>query len=541
MLNPTLNKDDYYYVDLYTSQHKPVHKRIHRLIADAFLGKNDELVVNHIDGNKHNNNIKNIEWVTAKQNSTLAAKAGLYKTKPIRIVETGEVFNSIKECADAIKVHPSSISSCLCENSKKKQSTCVGLHFEHADKRQEKKPSFLYDHQKDAVTRMFNGSILNGGVGTGKSRTGLYYYFKEQGGSMDPYVPMKKPKDLYIITTAKKRDSLEWQQELLPFHLTTNEKENIWYKNKVVVDSWNNIPKYIKVKDAFFIFDEDRVTGNGVWVKSFYKIAKANDWIILSATAGDTWEDYIPVFVANGFYKNKTEFTREHVVYSRFTKYPKIDRYINTGRLVRLRNHILIDMDVKKHTIPHHEDVYVRYDISKYKDAIRTRWDPFKNEPIQQAAGLCYVLRKIVNTDESRAAALLEILENRKRAIIFYNFDYELDILMNLAYGEAIEVAQWNGHKHQPVPDSDRWVYLVQYTAGCEGWNCIKTDTIIFYSQTYSYKTLEQASGRIDRLNTPYIDLYYYHLRTRSGIDLAIHKALTNKKQFNEGKFIKWQ
>lgn len=406
---------------------------------------------------------------------------------------------------------------------------------------QTKKEPFLRKEQREAVEKMFSGCILNGGVGTGKSRTGLYYYCKEQGGSMDPYVPMKKPKDLYIITTAKKRDSLEWKQELFPFYLTTDEKENVWYKNKVVVDSWNNIPKYIKVKDAFFIFDEDRVTGNGVWVKSFYKIAKANDWIILSATAGDTWEDYIPVFVANGFYKNKTEFTREHIVYSRFTKYPKIDRYVNTGRLVRLRNHILIDMDVKKHTIPHHEDVYVRYDISKYKDAIRTRWDPFKNEPIQQAAGLCYVLRKIVNTDESRAAALLEILENRKRAIIFYNFDYELDILMNLAYGEAIEVAQWNGHKHQPVPDSDRWVYLVQYTAGCEGWNCIKTDTIIFYSQTYSYKTLEQASGRIDRLNTPYIDLYYYHLRTRSGIDLAIHKALTNKKQFNEGKFIKWQ
>lgn len=388
---------------------------------------------------------------------------------------------------------------------------------------------------------MFSGCILNGGVGTGKSRTGLYYYCKEQGGSMDPYVPMKKPKDLYIITTAKKRDSLEWKQELFPFYLTTDEKENVWYKNKVVVDSWNNIPKYIKVKDAFFIFDEDRVTGNGVWVKSFYKIAKANDWIILSATPGDTWEDYIPVFVANGFYKNKTEFLREHAIYSRFTKFPKIERYIGTGRLIRLRDHILIDMEVNKHTIPHHEDVYVRYDISKYKDAIRTRWDPFKNEPIQQAAGLCYVLRKIVNTDESRAAALLEILENRKRAIIFYNFDYELDILMNLAYGEAIEVAQWNGHKHQPVPDSDRWVYLVQYTAGCEGWNCIKTDTIVFYSQTYSYKTLEQASGRIDRLNTPYIDLYYYHLRTRSGIDLAIHKALTNKKQFNEGKFIKWQ
>lgn len=403
-----------------------------------------------------------------------------------------------------------------------------------------KKKSFLRDEQKEAVGKMFTGCILNGGVGSGKSRTGLYYYCKEQGGDMDPYVPMKNPKDLYIITTAQKRDKREWEQELLPFYLTTDKKENIWYKNKVVVDSWNNIPKYIDIKDAFFIFDEDRVTGNGVWVKSFYKIAKSNDWIILSATPGDTWQDYIPVFIANGFYKNKTEFSREHIIYSRFTKYPKIDRYVNTGRLIRLRNKILIDMEVKRQTIPHHEDIYVNYNVSMYKDAIKTRWDPYKDEPIQQASGLCYVLRKIVNSDESRAVALLEILETRKRAIIFYNFDYELDILLNIAYREGVEVAQWNGHKHQPVPDSDRWVYLVQYTAGCEGWNCIKTDTIVFYSQTYSYKTLEQASGRIDRLNTPYIDLYYYHLRTRSGIDLAIYKALTTKKIFNEGKFIKW-
>lgn len=403
-----------------------------------------------------------------------------------------------------------------------------------------KKQPFLYDHQKEAVGKMFSGCILNGGVGTGKSRTGLYYYCKEQGGNMDPYVPMKNPKDLYIITTAKKRDTFEWEQEMLPFYLTTKKEENIWYKNKVVVDSWNNIRKYTNIDNAFFIFDEDRVTGNGTWVKSFYQITKKNEWIILSATPGDTWMDYFPVFKANGFYKNITEFRREHIVYSQFTKYPKIDRYLNTGRLIRLRNKILIDMDVAKHTVPHHEDVFVQYDISMYKDAIRNRWDPYKNEPIQQAAGLCYVLRKIVNSDESRAVALLEIMEVRKRIIVFYNFDYELDILMNLAYGEGVEVAQWNGHKHQPVPDSDRWVYLVQYTAGCEGWNCIKTDTIVFYSQTYSYKTLEQASGRIDRLNTPYIDLYYYYLRTRSGIDLAIHKALTDKKKFNEGKFVKW-
>ena len=399
----------------------------------------------------------------------------------------------------------------------------------------------LYDYQLDAIKRMKNGCILCGGVGSGKSRTSLAYYYLKQGGDVVPkdYIPMTNPKDLYIITTARKRDTLEWEGELSPFLLSPNPEVN-YYKNTIVIDSWNNIKKYANVTGAFFIFDEQRVVGSGAWVKAFLKIAKRNEWILLSATPGDTWSDYIPVFVANGFYKNKTEFISEHVVYSRFSKFPKIDRYLGTGKLLRLRNDILIDMDFKRQTISHHDDAYVKYDIEKYKTAMRTRWDPYKNEPIQQASGLCYVLRRIVNEDDSRQIMLMEIFENHPKLIVFYNFDYELDILKGLYYREKVEIAEWNGHKHQPIPTSKSWVYLVQYTAGCEGWNCITTDTIVFYSQNYSYKVMQQAAGRIDRLNTPFKDLYYYHLKSRSGIDLAISKALSEKKQFNEKRWLNW-
>ena len=399
----------------------------------------------------------------------------------------------------------------------------------------------LRNYQLDAVRRMRTGSILCGGVGSGKSRTALAYYYKENGGILETssYVKMKNPRDLYIITTARKRDTLEWEEEMLPFLITTDPKDAV-YKHKVVIDSWNNIGKYKDVEGAFFIFDEQRVVGYGAWTKAFLKIAKANDWILLSATPGDTWTDYIPVFLANGFYRNKSEFIREHVIYSRYTRYPKIDRYIGTGRLLRLRDSILITMDFARDTVAHHEDVYCRYDISKYKDAIRTRWDPFKDEPIQQASGLCYVLRRIVNEDVSRQVALLEIFEDHPKMIVFYNFDYELDILKGMVFGDDVEVAEWNGHKHDAVPMGKRWVYLVQYTAGAEGWNCITTDTIVFYSQNYSYKIMQQSAGRTDRMNTPFKDLYYYHLKTRSGIDLAISKALATKKKFNETKFVKW-
>ena len=401
---------------------------------------------------------------------------------------------------------------------------------------------FLYDFQMEAVKKARNGSILNGSVGSGKSRTGLFYYFKENGGWIEgsDYTPMKNPKDLYIITTAKKRDSLEWNAELAWYRLSTDPEEN-YYKNKVVVDSWNNIKKYAEIKGAFFLLDEDRVTGSGAWVKAFLKIAKNNDWIILSATPGDTYMDYWAVFVANGFYKNKTEFQREHVIYSRFAKFPQIERYIGTQRLDRLRNRILIDMTVQRHTKPHHEDVYCNYNVQFYKDIFKKRWNPYKDEPIQQASSLCYVLRRIVNEDESRQVTLLELLEDHPKAIIFYNFDYEREILLNLGYSEGTKIAEWSGHAHQPVPTGNKWVYLTQYNSGCEGWNCITTDTIIFYSQNYSYKVMTQAAGRIDRLNTKFIDLYYFHLKSRSGIDLAISRALKEKKLFNEARWVnKW-
>lgn len=379
----------------------------------------------------------------------------------------------------------------------------------------------INNQQKAAVENMHDGCILCGETGSGKSRTAIAYY------------EINHPnRDMIIITTAKKRDTKDWYYEA----------EHLLSKNvNITVDSWNNITKYQDRKDTFFIFDEQRVVGYGTWAKTFIKIAKNNPWILLSATPGDCWMDYVPVFIANGFYKNITEFKHMHVIFKRFSKYPCIDRYVNTKRLVKCRDTILVRMADYRKTIRHDVDILCDYDMVLYKYIQKERKDIETGLPIKNVSELLYKMRKVINSDESREQEVLKLTEKHSAVIIFYNYDYELKILKSIPYKEGTEIAEWNGHKHEECPDGKRWVYLVQYSAGCEGWNCISTNAIIFYSQTYSYKTLEQAKGRIDRMNTTFINLYYYHLISNSKLDAAIRSALRRKKNFNESKFMnKW-
>jgi len=398
----------------------------------------------------------------------------------------------------------------------------------------------LFDYQKKAVTQLRTGSILWGGVGSGKTLTSLvYYYTVECGGSIFKEItPMERPKDLYVITTAKKRDSLDWNAEAA-FLGVSKDRECSVGGVKLTVDSWNNISKYKDVSGAFFIFDEQKVVGSGAWVKSFLKIIKSNNWILLTATPGDTWMDYIPVFVANGFYKNRTQFIRSHVVYNTFTKYPKVDRYVEIGKLIRLKNQILVPMEYKKKTVINNIDLVVSYNQKKFDRVFVDRWNPYKNRPVKEIGEACHVMRQVVNSEPSRFEAIVELVEKHRKLIIFYNFDYELDILRRLNDVLDIPVSEYNGHVHEDIPQGESWIYLVQYIAGAEAWNCIETNTVVFYSLNYSYKITTQAAGRIDRINTPFLNLYYYYLLSDSSIDRAIQKALKSKRNFNEMKFLK--
>lgn len=382
----------------------------------------------------------------------------------------------------------------------------------------------LRPHQLEAIENLDNGKILWGGVGVGKSHTALGYYMKRE-----------RERDIYVITTAKKRDSLDWEGAAIGFGIST--VRGLSSAGLLVVDSWNNIGKYIGVEDAFFIFDEQRLVGSGTWVKAFQRIAKANRWILLTATPGDTWIDYVPVFIANNLYRNATEFKREHVVYAPFSRYPKIVRYLEVRTLEKYRNMLLVEMPYTPHTtrIPH--DVICDYDTELFDKVVKRRWNVFENKPLKDVSEMFRVMRKVVNTDSSRLKALGEVLHQHHKVVVFYNFDYELEIMRNWLSGNEITFTEWNGHKHESVPETDEWVYLVQYAAGAEGWNCTYTDTILFYSLTYSYRNFMQSHGRIDRLDTPFTELHYYVLKSNSLIDKAIWNALSHKKMFNERAF----
>ena len=391
----------------------------------------------------------------------------------------------------------------------------------------------LTDYQIDAVEKMHNGCILRGGTGSGKTLTSLIYVFEKILKGSSPLYPGHKYQKsnlkipVYVITTPKKRDSCDWTREaaMVPLILTD-------------IDSWNNIKKYEHIKNAMFIFDESKVIGYGAWTQSFLKITKNNAWILLSATPGDTWLEYMPVFLANGFYKNKTEFEREHVMWSRFSKYPKVERYFNVPRLIRNRNSIIVDMYDQRATTQHHKDVICDFDQNHYNTMAQRRWNIFDNKPIRDISQLCYLLRRLINSDESRVKALVPIYARHKKVIIFYNFNYELDLLREWCNSNKIVYSEWNGHNHDDIPNTKFWVYLCQYTAAKEAWNCIDTDCIVFYSQTYSYKALIQSAGRIDRMNTTFMHLYYYHLISIAPIELAIQTSLESKETFNEKRWV---
>ena len=207
---------------------------------------------------------------------------------------------------------------------------------------------------------------------------------------------------------------------------------------------------------------------------------------------------------------------------------------------MKFKKEILVNMDDDKATKQWHIDLTCSYDPVLYNAYADSRWNFEEDMPIMNASKLVYMLRKVCNSDPSRLEKLYEICQSHPKLIIFYQFDYERDLITCMLSFKGIPYAEYNGHIHQPIPTGDRWAYVVHLSSS-EGWNCIETDTVVFYSLSYSYRAYVQACGRTDRRTTPFQDLYYYRLKSASKIDKAIMDAHRRKKKFNEANWVKKQ
>jgi hypothetical protein len=346
----------------------------------------------------------------------------------------------------------------------------------------------LMEHQLDAVNNLGNGKVLWGVTGSGKSAVVLEYYMRNEA-----------PRPIIVITTAKKRDSLDWYGEAAKFGVSVEPQFS--RAGAITVDSWNNIKNYRGVVGAFFVFDEQRVVGHG-------------------------------------YYTNITDFKLQHVVYEPFTTFPKVKMYLDESRLEKLRNDVLVEMPYQAYTKRVKNYMPVSYDKDLFDQVWDKRWHVYEDRPLKDAAERWRVGRRVVNSDQSRVEFIWDLIHKgvHDKVIVFYNFDYELEILRGLA--DMFVVAEWNGHRKNLVPDEGPWIYLVQYNSGAEGWNCTTANAMVFYSMTYSYRTFIQAQGRIDRLDTPFKTLYYYVLVADCITDKAVKRALDQKKNFNERRFV---
>lgn len=119
------DRTGYFNVILYKNKKRNT-KKVHRLVAEAFIENTDKLpIINHINGIKTDNRMENLEWITYKNNSIHAVKNGLIKTKKVLCVETNKIYESIKEASKDTGVFDGHISK-VCKGERK---TTGGYHW----------------------------------------------------------------------------------------------------------------------------------------------------------------------------------------------------------------------------------------------------------------------------------------------------------------------------------------------------------------------------------------------------------------------------
>lgn len=394
----------------------------------------------------------------------------------------------------------------------------------------------LYKLQEKILNKSKENYLFHLGTGTGKTIIALHHYIK-----------YSYPLDLIIIAPAVKVKEGGWDREI---KFVFNELGLEMPKYEVV--SYSKLKKYV-AKKGHYIFDECHYIKNSTSLRG--KISKelvkkyATCFSLLSATPASKWEEWCNYFILWGICKNKTEFYKRYVVMGR-QRYGSIE--FNT--VVGYQNTELLKEHIKRRT----SKKYTVNDMVEMPDLIEqyiefkcsSEYKKIKNDRIMESNGSIIKLdtiSKLYSTlrQQANITDKLEYLEyiinsnEEDNVLIFYNFNYEKDMIINYLKSKKIKVDYIiNGvTKNYPIKENfeliNNTVTLVQIQAGGTGIELTYINKVVYFSPTYSYQDYIQSIGRAYR-NGQENKVLVYKFKVLNSIETDIWECLERKEDFNE-------
>lgn len=394
----------------------------------------------------------------------------------------------------------------------------------------------LYEYQKKVIDKADSSWLFALGTGTGKTILSIHHYLKHYNGE-----------SLLIIAPAQKVLEGGWDREVqrvANFYNIQIQYDVMSYG--VLAKKWN------LYKGWFVIFDECHYVKNptsqrGKAALNLTRIS--TNFSLLSATpSSNGWADTINYMLMFNFYRNKTQFIKEHAIHE--TKFfgqkqiKVIADWKDQDKLKMLYQSISTKLskdDCLDLPPLIFEDVYFKvskeYEIIRKKRVLETENGPIAYDTVMK---LQHGLRFYANQKDKLSYTEMLAESTNENIVIFYYYQQEKDDLVKvLAKNKKIyEVSGKVNH----LPSRDQWdelkntVTLVQYQAGAAGIELQYCNLVIFYTPTFSFQDYDQALGRAYRNGqTKKVTVYRYI--TKKSVEEHVYRSLAEKKDFTESLF----
>lgn len=395
--------------------------------------------------------------------------------------------------------------------------------------------SMLYNFQRQLLNSIEENYIIAADTGTGKTMMAIHHYLKHNTGE-----------PLLILAPPQKIKEGGWQREL--DFVASHYNIEIPYD----IISYGVLSKRWKeYKDWFLVMDECHYVKNPTSQRGKAAInltKQSTNFLLLSATpSSNGWGDTIAYMIMFGYYKNKTQFLKEHAVYNRIDygngPVNVVSDYRDQEKLQKLYQSFSIKL-AKEDCLDLPPLVFEKVHFKPSKEYNIIKKDRVLGEELfDNISKLQHGLRFYANQADKLKYTEMLLEGTEENVIIFYNYKQENEELKKIAKKLKKKVFEVSGSKTN-LPDKEKWtslknsVTIVQYQAGAAGIELQYANIVIFHTPTYSYQDYEQALGRAYRNGqTKKVTVYQYI--TKNTIETSIYQALAAKKDFTEELFRK--